>query len=158
MIPVATASPVLVFLALLGTCVWVGGLVAIMVVARVARHTLEPPVRVAFFRSLGRGYAVVGNAALVVAFACGAALLRGHRWDATALAAVVLAGVLVLATVAGMAQARGMTRLRRRAIREPADAVLAAQVHRGAVRATAIRATIGALSLALLALVAALVT
>ncbi|MGH2865861.1 MAG: hypothetical protein ACRDJX_11525 [Solirubrobacteraceae bacterium] len=158
MIPAATASPVLVFLALLGASVWVGGFVAIAVVARAARRTLEPPAQVAFFRALGRSYAVVGDTALVLALASGAELLRAHRWDATTLAAVVLAGALVVATAAGMAQARGMTRLRRRALREPAAPILTAQVRRGAVRATIIRATIGALSLALLALVAALVS
>jgi putative copper export protein len=50
----ATASPVLVFVALVAACVWVGGFVAIAVVARVARRQLERGARVAFFRALGR--------------------------------------------------------------------------------------------------------
>ncbi len=38
----------------LATAVWVGGLVAIFVVARVADATLRAAERVAFFRGLGR--------------------------------------------------------------------------------------------------------
>ena len=70
----------------------------------------------------------------------------------------MLASALVLATSAGVTQARGMTQLRQRAVREPEDPVLAARVRRGALRAGVLRATIGALSVALLALAVALVT
>jgi hypothetical protein len=146
-------TALLVFVALLAACVWVGGFVAIAVVARVARRQLEPGARVAFFRALGRSYGVVGGVALAVALACGAALLADRAWDGTALAAIVVAVALVLATVAGVAQARGMTRLRRRAL---GDAALAAQVRTGAARAALLRAAIGALSVALLALAAVL--
>ena len=48
------ASGALEGLLILATAVWTGGLVAIFVVARVARHTLMPRDRVAFFRGLGR--------------------------------------------------------------------------------------------------------
>jgi hypothetical protein len=149
-------SAVLVFVALFAACVWVGGFVAIAVVARVARRQLERGARVAFFRALGRSYGVVGGIALVVALGCGAALLAGRAWDGTALAAVLVAAALVLVTVAGVAQARGMTRLRRSALRDPDDEALAAHVRAGAVRAAVLRAAIGALSVALLALAAVL--
>jgi len=145
----------LVFVALLAACVWVGGFVAIAVVARVARRQLEPGARVAFFRALGRSYGVVGGIALAVALASGAALLAHQAWDATALAAILVAVALVLATVAGVAQARGMTRLRGSALRN-ADEALAARVRTGAARAAVLRAAIGALSVALLALGAVL--
>jgi len=146
----------LVFVALLAGSVWVGGFVAIGVVARVAREQLDRPAQVAFFRALGRRYLVVGLVALFAALASGAALLAGRDWDGTALAAVVVAAALVLATIAGILQARGMTRARTRALRDPDDAALADRVQRGAVRAGILRATIGTLTLALLALAAAL--
>jgi hypothetical protein len=146
------------FVTLLGACVWLGGFVAIAVVARVARSQLERPAQVAFFRALGRRYLGVGVGALVLALAGGAALLAGHGWDAAALLAVVFAGAIVLATAAGVVQARGMTRLRARAVRAPDDAALAQQVRRGAVRARVLRAAIGAFSVGLLFVAAVLAT
>jgi hypothetical protein len=53
---------------------------------------------------------------------------------------------------AGVTQARRTTRLRQDALRDPGSAELAAKVRRGARNAAALRATIAALSLALLAL------
>lgn len=146
------------FAALLGASVWLGGFVAIVVVARVARAQLERPAQVAFFRALGRRYLSVGVGALAVAFAGGAVLLAGRPWDTASLLAVVCATAIVLVTAAGVVQARGMTRLRARAVRAPGDARLADAVRRGAVRARALRAAIGVLSLVLLFVAAALAT
>jgi hypothetical protein len=136
--------------------VWVGGFVTIAVVARVVRRQLPMPAQVAFFRSLGRGFGVVGGLALGVALLSGGALLSRRTWDEWAAVAVVLAVALVLATGAGVVQARGMTRLRQRAVREPGDAALTARIERNARRALVLRALIGALTVALLALGAAL--
>jgi len=131
--------------------IWVGGLVAIVVVARVAAGTLPPDARVAFFRGLGRSYGVVGTAALAVAYGSGAALVYGRAWDAQLTATAVVATALVAATAVGVVQARRMTRLRHEALGSD-DIQKAAAVRRGAVRAGALRALIGALSFALLAL------
>jgi hypothetical protein len=49
---------VLLFVHLLAVCVWVGGFVTIAVVTRVVRCELPVAARVAFFRSLGRSYAL----------------------------------------------------------------------------------------------------
>ena len=54
---------ILVFVELLAASIWIGGFVAIGVVAKVARAQLEPAQRVAFFRHLGRTYLRVGGAA-----------------------------------------------------------------------------------------------
>lgn len=152
MIPIAADRPILTFVALLATSIWVGGFVTIAVVARVARRQLDPRSRVAFFRDLGRVYGLLGTGALAVAIACGAAMLDDHGWDGTALAAVLVTAALVVATCAGMLQARAMTRLRERAGREPGDKLLAARVRRGARLAVGPRASIGLLTLAILAL------
>jgi hypothetical protein len=144
---------VLAFWALLGGAIWVGGFVAIVVVTRIARGRLAPPDQVAFFRALGRDYGIVSAVALAIALGCGAGLLARHGWDGLATAAAVVAAAVVACTVAGVLQARGMTRLRHAAL-GGGDPALAARIRRGAVRARALRALIGALSVALVALAA----
>lgn len=153
-VPAAT-SPVLVFVHLLAVCVWVGGFVAIAVVARAASRTLDAQARVDFFRALGRSYGMVGGGALLVGIGTGAVLLADRPWDATASIAVALAAAVVLATVAGVIQARGMTRLRQEALERDGSGD---QVARGAKRAAILRGAIGVLTIALLIAGAALVT
>ena len=97
------------------------------------------PAQVAFFRSLGRGYGVVGGLALGVALLTGGALLSRRGWDEWAAVAVVLAVALVLATGTGVVQARDMTRLRQRAVREPRDAALTERIEHNARRALLFR-------------------
>ena len=137
---------------ILATAVWIGGLAAIFVAARVADATLGAAERVAFFRGLGRAYGLVGGVALTAALACGAVLASRYRWDGDLAACTVVAAVLVAATAAGVVQARRMTRLRRAALRDPGSAELAAKVRCGARNAVVLRASIAALSLALLGL------
>jgi hypothetical protein len=146
---VSATEEVLTGLLILATAVWLGGLCAIAIVARVATRTLDPAARVAFFRGLGRSYGVVGTAALALAYGTGAALLRDHPWDS---ASVVVAVALAASLGLGVGQARRMTRLRRRALDRPGEPTLAARVRRGAVRANVLRGLIGVLSLTLLAL------
>jgi uncharacterized membrane protein len=153
MVPLAASVP-LVAVELLAASIWVGGLIAIFVVARAASATLAPPERIAFFRALGRTYAILGTLALLVALAAGAILLDGHPWDGLLIAATIVAAALLLALATGMAQARTMTRLRRRALDAPE---LNDRVRRGATLAAALRATIAILTLTLVILAAALV-
>jgi putative copper export protein len=141
-----TWSAVLVFVHLLAAAVWVGGFVAVGVVARVARRELEPSARVAFFRSLGRSYGKVGGSALVVAVLTGIALLAQRGWDREAGVAGILALALILSTLAGVAQAREMTRLRQRAVNGPLDAELSARIERGARQALIMRMAVGVLT------------
>ena len=136
----------------LATAIWVGGLVVIFVVARVAHATLRPADRVALFRGLGRAYGLVGGVALTTALASGAVLAAGYRWGGFLTASTAVAAGLIAATVAGVAQARRMTRLRQHALRAPGNPELTAKVRRGARNAAVLRAAIAALSLALLAL------
>jgi uncharacterized membrane protein len=152
----AAASTPLIALHALSASVWVGGLVAIFVVARAAKATLDPAARVAFFRTLGRAYGVIGSVALLVALATGALLLRGHPWDGLLVATAVVAAALVAATAVGIAQARAMTRLRRRALTGAGGAALDPRIRRGAVLAGSLRGAIALLTLALVVLGAAL--
>lgn len=154
--PAIAASTPVIAVNVMATAIWVGGLVTIFVVSRVASRTLEPAQRIEFFRTLGRTYGIVGSTALLVALSTGALLLDGHPWDGLMVAAALVAGALLAATAAGMAQARAMTRLRRRAMAQ-AGGELDAPVRRGARIAAALRAGIGLLTLALVVLGAALV-
>jgi uncharacterized membrane protein len=155
LIAVAASAPLIAVNALAAS-IWIGGLVAIFVVARAASATLDPAARVTFFRALGRSYGVVGSVALLVALATGAALLRGHPWDGLLIATAIAAAALLVATGVGMAQARAMTRLRRQALSGGAGFALEARVRRGAALAAALRGTIALLTLALVGLGAAL--
>jgi uncharacterized membrane protein len=146
------AETTLTAVLVLATAVWVGGLVAIFVVARVARATLGTAERVAFFRGLGRAYGLAGGLALTIALASGAVLASTYRWDGQLTASAVVAAGLVAATVAGVAQARRMTRLRQDALRHPGSLELTARIRQGARNASVLRAAIAVLSLALLAL------
>ncbi len=137
--------------------IWVGGYVAIAVVAR-ATATLVPAQRVAFFRALGGAYLRVGGVALVVALGTGAGLLRDHAWDGILVATLVLAVALVVAMCLGVAQARLMTRLRRGALAAPEDPALAQRIRSGARSAVLLRAAIGLLNLALVVLGSLLAT
>lgn len=150
-------SPLLIFVTLLGACVWVGGLVTIAVVVGVAREQLDRTAQVDFFRALGRRYLRVGAPALVLALGPGAVLLAGRPWGLTSSATVVVGAALVAVTAAGVVQARGMTRLRAEGLDAPVnDDVLAQEIRRGSGRATALRAAIGLLSVALLVLASVL--
>lgn len=154
---IAAASAPLIAVHALAASIWVGGLVAIFIVARAASSTLQPAQRVEFFRALGRSYGIVGTLALVVALGTGAILLKDHPWDGLMVAAAVVAGALLLATAAGMAQARAMTRLRLRAVAQVGGEPLDPRVRKGAIVAAILRACIGVLTLTLVVLGAALV-
>ena len=154
----ATTQAILLGVFTLASCIWVGGYIAIAVVARVATRTLAPGHRVAFFRALGRTYLLLGVPALLVAFGTGAGLLTDHAWDGLLTATIVVAAALVAALLVGVAQARRMTRLRSAALSTPDDQRAKDGVQRGARSAALMRATIGLLSLALIALGALLAT
>ena len=148
-------NPVMVTLELLAASIWVGSLVCLAVVAQTGRATLDGPAQVAFFRALGRRYAIVVTAALLVAIGAGLAMAwPPSTWSATVDAAVALAGLLVLASAAGMAQARAMGTLRGRSMKAPADPVARAAVRRGRHVATALRLLMAADTLAVVVLAA----
>lgn len=147
-----TTRAVLLGVFTLASCVWVGGYVAIAVVARVATRILDKAQRVRFFRELGRSYLLVGTPALIVALGTGAGLASDRAWDGTLVATVVVAAALVLSIAVGVAQARRMTRIRAAALSKPEDLPLTDRVRQGARTATVLRAAIGLLSLALIAL------
>ncbi|MEO6999055.1 MAG: hypothetical protein ABI112_13315 [Terracoccus sp.] len=151
-----TGHTLLVAALVLATSVWVGGYVAIVVVARTAAATLEPAAKVRFFRALGRRYLWVGAPALLIALATGAVLLRHHAWNGLLITTTGAALALVVLLTGAVGQARRMTRLRRRSVEDPANTRLNQQVNRAALGAAALRALLGLLTLALVILGAGL--
>lgn len=143
----------LVTVELLAASVWIGGLAAIAVVARCARALLDGTARVAFFRELGRRYLGVGAGALAVAYAAGAGLIASGRWTDVTSAIAAVAAALVVVTLAGVVQARSMTRLRTAAL--AGDPPLGGDhLAARARRAGALRGLIAALTVALVVLAA----
>jgi len=141
---------------LLSASVWLGGLVAIPLVGRIVRSQLGPAERVAFFRALGRRYLALGGGSLVVALACGAALLARGGWTEAKLVAVALACALLVAVGAGVVQARALTRARRAALEAGDPDAGQLRLRARARAAAALRVAIAALSVALVALAARL--
>jgi uncharacterized membrane protein len=131
---------------LLSQAVWVGGLVVIYVVARVARRTLSSQQQAEFFRALGRTYAPVGGAALALCLATGSVLARDQAWRGRMVVAAVLAAALVVVTTLGVVQARAMSRLRHAAIEAPDGTC---RIEPYARRASSLRGLIALLTLAL---------
>jgi hypothetical protein len=145
----------LVAVELIAACIWVGSLVCLALVANVARKVLDGPSQVTFFRAIGRRYGIVGSASLLVAIGAGVALAwPPSSWSGTIDAAVALSGVLVLATAAGMAQARTMTTLRRQAMSAPDDLDVARAVRRGRLVAGGLRSLMALVTLAVVVLAA----
>ena len=150
----ATSAP-LVAVELLTASIWVGGMVCIAIVAKAARGVLDESSQVAFFRAVGRRYGMVGTASLLIAIAAGLALSwPPSSWSRTIDAAVVLAGVLVVATIAGMMQARAMTALRRKLIANAGDSSTAVALRRGRLLANGIRGLMALMTLAIVILAA----
>ena len=153
-----TLEAVLLVVLIIATSIWVGGYIAIAVVARSATATLTPDARIAFFRSLGRLYFWVGTPALVVALAVGAVLARNVDRGGLFTAAVIVAIVLLASFVVAVVQARRMTRLRRALVGSPDNTVLAERVRSGARAAGMLRGVLGILSIVLVVLGAFLAT
>ena len=142
---------------MLAASTWVGSLVCLALVSHVARRLLDGPTFVALFREVGRLYRVVGTGALAVAIGAGLALAWPISLSGFAGALLVASVLLVVATAAGMAQARGMTVRRMRALSDPHDQEAARLVRRGAATAGMLRGLMGLLTLIILVLGARLV-
>lgn len=154
-----TTSTPLVAVELVAASIWVGSLVCLAVVTAAARRVLDTPSQVALFRAVGRRYGLVGTTALLVAIGTGLALSwPPAAWSPITDWAVALAGLLVIASGVGMAQARAMTRLRRQATSAPEDQGLAVTVRRGRLLANMLRGLMAAVTLAIVVLAAQIIT
>lgn len=138
---------VLIGALVLGTAIWLGGFITLLVLSPVSRKTLRPEDRVALFRGFGRSYLVVASVGMVLIVVPGGILLGQRDWDGLATTLVILVACTVAATAVGVVQARAMTRLRKAALSSPDD--LMPHVDRGARRALVLRSAIGVLTVAM---------
>jgi hypothetical protein len=144
---------------LLAVSIWVGSLVCLAVVANAARSVLDTHTQIAFFRTVGRRYGVLGTTALLVAIGCGLMLSWPPlSWPAVTQAAVGIGGALVIVSVVAMGQARAMTTLRSHASAAPGDRAMGAAVRRGRKIADGLRGVMALLTLAVIVLGAQAVT
>jgi hypothetical protein len=132
---------------------WIGSLVCLALVSNASRKTLDSASRVALFRVVGRTYGIVGTSALAIAIAVGLILAwPPSEMTGTLRIEFLLGALLVLATLAGMAQARSMTVKRQRLLAATADQDARRSVQHGARIAGALRGTLGLLTFVVVAL------
>lgn len=149
---------VLVTVLIVAASVWIGGYAAVIVVSVISAKTLEGPTRVRFFRMLGSAYLKFTVPALIVAYAIGWSFLARLTWTGELTRMAVASVLLLVVLAAGVVQARGMTRLRRRAFAEPANDALRRSIRRKARTATILRGLIGLLTLGLVVHVAIIIS
>ncbi len=107
----AVSAPLLA-VHLFSASVWVGGLVALVVLNRAAREMLDPPTRAG---SSARSVGATGwSAALLIAIATDGILLHGQPWTAALRVLAALTAALVLIIVLAVVVARRINRLRAR--------------------------------------------
>ena len=154
---------------LIAAAVWVGGMVMLGLAVGAARRAVDESERVALFRSLGRRFLVAGGIAMLVLIATGtdmAADRLGAWSDLTdtdygerlLAKLVVVAAVIALTLFHSLVQGPALTLLRARALEDPQDEDLHAEIRRKAARAGIVSAVNLAASLAVLVLAARLLT
>lgn len=154
---------------LIGAAVWTGGLVFLAVAAAVARRTIPPEERIAFFRALGRRFAIVAAvaAAAIAATGIDMAIDRLASWSALLdtdygrilFAKIVLfALALVEAAVHSLVLGPRLGRLREELLEAPDDAALQARLRRTAAISGVVSALMLLQTLAILVLAADLVS
>ena len=153
---------------LISAAVWAGGLVFLGLTVPVARRFLSGQDRIAFFRALGRRFAVVGGLALLVLIATGSDMASdrdvwGHLTDTsygkTLLAKLILVGVvIVLTTVHTVLQGPALSRMRAIALERHDDGAMDMQIRRRSMLAGIVSALNLLATLAILVLAARLLT
>lgn len=139
-------------LLVLAAAIWIGGFVAVMLVNASAHTVLSPTDRTALFRNFGRRYLTVAMVAALVIAISGGLLLAAAPFDGITISILALVGVLVAATIAGVVQARRMSRLRHTANEAEHQDQFARPLKRGSITARILRTVIGLASLALFVL------
>jgi len=154
---------------LIGAAVWAGGLVFLGIAATVARRTIPPGERIAFFRALGRRFAVVAlvAAAAIAATGIDMATDRLASWGAlldTGYGRILFAKIvlfalaLVEAAVHSLVLGPRLGRLREELLQTSGDAALEVRLRRTAAISGIVSALMLLQTVAILVLAADLVT
>jgi putative copper export protein len=165
---VLAADLVIRALHLIAAAVWAGGLVFLALAVGVARRTLADADRIAFFRAIGRRFAIVGGIALLVLIATGGDMTSDRdAWSSlgegsygkTLLAKLILVGVVIVLTlVHSLIQGPALSRLRAEALERPGDEALQRRITSTAAQAGVVSLLTLLATLAILVLAARLVT
>lgn len=129
----------------IGSGVWAGGLVSVVILALVSRSTVSGADRVGLFRAFGKWFAIFMGAAALLVVPPALVLAVVEPTPLTASALVLALGLLLIVAV-GIVQARRMSALRGTAASDGGDP---ARIRRNAAIALALRSLIGLLMLAL---------
>jgi putative copper export protein len=154
---------------LIGAAVWAGGLVFLGIAAVVARRTIPPTERVAFFRMLGRRFAIVAAvaAAAIAASGIDMATDRLASWNAlldTGYGRILFAKIVLFALTVAEAAVHSLVlgprlgRLREALLDAPGDAALQARLRRTAAVSGILSALMLVQTIAILVLAADLVS
>jgi putative copper export protein len=165
---ILAADLVIRALHLIGAAVWAGGLVFLALAVAAARRTLADADRVAFFRALGRRFAIVGGVALLMLIATGSEMtsdrdawgtLGEGTYGKTLLAKLILVGVVIVLTlVHSLIQGPALSRLRAQALERTDDEALQRRIRTKAAQAGVVSLLTLLATLAILVLAARLVT
>lgn len=136
-------------LLVLGASVWVGGLATIIVVNASAHAVLASADRTALFRNLGPRYLTMATVAAIIVAVSGGLLLATRPFDGITIGILVLVALLIVATGAGVVQARRMSRLRHTAHESDDPGRFAGRLKRGSIAARLLRTGIALISVAL---------
>src|SRR5690625_596688 len=96
----AALNAVLSVVLILASAVWIGGYVAVAVVAIVSSKTLEPSQRVTFFKRFGRVYLRVAGSALVMMYVTCWVLLAQTPWSGELVRITAASAALLLILIA----------------------------------------------------------
>jgi len=154
---------------LIGAAVWAGGLVFLGIAAVVARRTVPPAERIAFFRSLGRRFAAVAAIAAVAIAATGIDMAtdRLASWSAlldTGYGRILFAKIVLFALALAEAAVHSLVlgprlgRLREALLDAPDDPDLQARLRRTAAVSGILSALMLLQTIAILVLAADLVS
>jgi len=154
---------------LIAAAIWAGGLIFLALAVGVARKTVSERERIELFRGLGRRFAVLGGAALLVLIGTGTDMARDRipawgdltdtDYGETLFAKLVLVALVIVLTLAhSLVQGPALSRLREQAASQPNDQELQAKIRRKNITGGILQGVILFATLTILVLAAKLVT
>lgn len=144
-----TVDTALTVVLIIAASVWIGGVVTVIIVGRISKQTLDDATRVKFFHAFGRAYLAVAGPALVVTGLIGWSFLARQEWSGELGRMAFASTLLVAVLIAGIMQARSMTRMRAKLTQRPGDIDLARKIKTQATTATVLRTLIVVLTFGL---------
>jgi uncharacterized membrane protein len=144
---------------LIAAAVYVGGVVFLGVAASATRNTVSPQERIALFRVIGRRFLLLATGALAILIGTGAMMASdGDYGERLNQKLGVVAIAVALTYYHSFIQGPALSKLRERALDDPEDAALAAEIRRRSGQAGVAQLLILVSTLAILVMAARLTT